>query len=277
MKNKAKLAFELLEQEMEVIYKEDLMQVVGGITWQEFVNAVNSGNLSSIEEGAYIMSSNGTIEYGGGAIFGGELNNVNVSGNSSGGYGYSSSGGFNWGNLTPYLNDPYFMNSQFWAGSGYSSGGYASGGGGGGGYFVSPTYVPTGSSSGSTTYYPILNYDWEDYSQWNLEAVADVFHGMGDSVNNMGIVLTSTGVFSEIGVPLMGVGGAISFVGTGIDLYSDIMNNTPETFDYGAWAVTLGLEANALVFGKLTTTNGEKVIFELSQNGIEYVYDSVMN
>ena len=30
MKNKAKLAFELLELEMEVIYKEDLMQFVGG-------------------------------------------------------------------------------------------------------------------------------------------------------------------------------------------------------------------------------------------------------
>lgn len=30
MKNKAKLAFELLEQEMEVVYKEDLIQFVGG-------------------------------------------------------------------------------------------------------------------------------------------------------------------------------------------------------------------------------------------------------
>ncbi|WP_026715540.1 hypothetical protein [Flavobacterium daejeonense] len=130
------------------------------------------------------------------------------------------------------------------------------------------------SSGGYTSNYPILNYDWENYSQWNLEAVADVFHGMGDSANNMGIVLTSTG-FGEIGVPLMGVSGAINLVGTGIDLYSDIMNNTPETFDYGAWAITLGLEANAYVFGKLTTTDGEKVIFELSQNGIQYIYDSI--
>ena len=36
MKNKAKLAFELLEQEMEVIYKEDLIRFTGGsgdYTW----------------------------------------------------------------------------------------------------------------------------------------------------------------------------------------------------------------------------------------------------
>ena len=77
-------------------------------------------------------------------IYGGMLNEVVISNHSSGGYGYSSSGGFS---NNGYLNDPYFMNSQFWAGSGYGSSGYG-GGGGGGGYYVSPTYV---AGSGSST------------------------------------------------------------------------------------------------------------------------------
>ncbi|WP_026712560.1 hypothetical protein [Flavobacterium daejeonense] len=73
MKNKAKLAFELLEQEMEVIYKEELMQFIGGsggYTWQQFVDAVMSGNLSGISSGTY-SSSDG----------------FNWSSYSSGGYG----------------------------------------------------------------------------------------------------------------------------------------------------------------------------------------------
>lgn len=50
-------------------------------------------------------------------MYGGMLNEVVISSNhSSGGYGYSSSGGFF---SNGFLNDPYFMNSQFWDGSGY--------------------------------------------------------------------------------------------------------------------------------------------------------------
>lgn len=114
---------------MEVIFKEDLNQLVGGIdagTWYAFVNAVISGDFSSIPYG---YSSSG--------------------GYSSGGY---SSNGYNWGGFTNYLNDSYFMNSQLWVGSGYSSGGYASGGGGG--YYVSPTYVAGTGSIGSTSVPP---------------------------------------------------------------------------------------------------------------------------
>lgn len=80
MKNKAKLAFELLEQEMEVIYKEDLIRFMGGITWQEFVDAVNSGYLSGISSGTY-SSSDGF--------------NWTGSGYSSGGYGSADWGNYN--------------------------------------------------------------------------------------------------------------------------------------------------------------------------------------
>ena len=76
-------------------------------------------------------------------MYGGMLNEVVISSNhSSGGYGYSSSGGFS---SNGYLNDPYFMNSQFWDGSGYGSSG------GGGGYYVSPTYVSGSWSIGCTS------------------------------------------------------------------------------------------------------------------------------
>jgi hypothetical protein len=112
MKNKAKLAFELLELEMEVIYKEDLMQFIGGsegYTWQQFVNDIQNGNFSNVPAGSYLMNNDGST-----TIYGGMLNEVVISSNySSGGYGYSSSGSFS---NNGYLDDPNFLNSQFWDG-----------------------------------------------------------------------------------------------------------------------------------------------------------------
>ncbi|WP_035141990.1 hypothetical protein, partial [Flavobacterium daejeonense] len=120
MKNKAKLAFELLEQEMEVIFKEDLMQFVGGsggYTWQQFLDDIQNGNFNNVPAGSYIMNEDGST-----TIYGGMLNEVVISSNhSSGGYGYSSSGSYSSNGL---LTDPYFLNSLFWMGSGgYSSSG----------------------------------------------------------------------------------------------------------------------------------------------------------
>lgn len=160
MKNKAKLAFELLEQEMEVIYKEELIQFIGGsggYTWQQLVNDINNGNFNSVPTGSYDISSDGSV-----TIYGGMLQEVVIRRNSSsGGYssnGYSSggysSGGYNWVGFNSYLNDSYFMNSQFWAGSGYS--------GGGSGYSVSSTYVAgsgNNSSGGYTGYTPMQIID----------------------------------------------------------------------------------------------------------------------
>lgn len=98
MKNKAKLAFHLLEQEMEMIYKEDLIQFVGGsgyissggyssggYSWQQMYNALNSGDVSQIPQGSYFMDSNGKLTY-----MGGELNEVVVtaSGGITAPYGY---------------------------------------------------------------------------------------------------------------------------------------------------------------------------------------------
>lgn len=140
-KNKTKLAFELLEQEMEVVRNEDLMKFIGGsggYTWQQFVNDIQNGNFNNVPAGSYLMNNDGTT-----TIYGGMLNEVVVSNHSSGGYGYSSSGNYS---SNGYLNDPYFMNSQFWMGSGgYSGGGY------GGGYYVSPTYVAGTGSIGSAS------------------------------------------------------------------------------------------------------------------------------
>lgn len=175
---------------------------------------------------------------------------------SSGGGG----GSWDWGGFTTGGSGFTAGGSQFiWlSSSGYAGGGGGSSSGGGG----------TGSS---TPYLPALNYNWGAYSQWNLQAVANVFHDMGDSVNNFGIVVTGTGIGAEVGVPLMAFGGAISLIGTGIDLFVDMRDNTTQSFDYATWAITVGLEANSIVFGKFTTTTGEKIIFELSQNGIEYI------
>lgn len=56
MTNKAKLAFDLLEQEMEVICKEEQVRFTGGsggYTWQEVVDAINNGNYGQIPAGMY--------------------------------------------------------------------------------------------------------------------------------------------------------------------------------------------------------------------------------
>ena len=56
MTNKAKLAFDLLEQEMEVICKEEQVRFTGGsggYTWQEVVGAINNGNYGQIPAGMY--------------------------------------------------------------------------------------------------------------------------------------------------------------------------------------------------------------------------------
>ena len=74
MKNKAKLAFEMLEQEMEVIYNEDLIQFTrgsGGYTWQKFVNDIQNGNFSNVPAGSYLMNNDGST-----TIYGGMLNEV---------------------------------------------------------------------------------------------------------------------------------------------------------------------------------------------------------
>jgi hypothetical protein len=182
MKNKAKLAFELLEQEMEVIYKEDLIQFVGGsggYTWQQFVNDIQSGNFNNVPEGSYIMNDDGST-----TIYGGMLNEVVIySNHSSGGYGYSSSGSYS---SNGYLNDPYFMNSLFWMGSGgyTSSGGY----GGGGGYYVSPTYV-AGTGNVSTQPDPGLDM---------TNIVFDFSNGNQPFNTQLNGILTSNSVIAKL-------------------------------------------------------------------------------
>lgn len=97
MTNKAKLAFDLLEQEMEVICKEEQVRFTGGsggYTWQQIVDAINSGNLSSIPAGTYVSSggmftyyeqgyvcSNGTSTYGFSISSGGYSDIGNFGGN----------------------------------------------------------------------------------------------------------------------------------------------------------------------------------------------------
>lgn len=56
MTNKTKLAFDLLEQEMEVICKEEQVRFTGGssgYTVQEVIDAINNGNYGLIPAGMY--------------------------------------------------------------------------------------------------------------------------------------------------------------------------------------------------------------------------------
>ncbi|PRZ21571.1 hypothetical protein [Flavobacterium granuli] len=243
---------------MEVICKEEQLRFVGGsggYTWQQFVDAVNSGNLSSIPAGSYIMSSSGDSF----SFFGEGLNEVIVLDKTP---AYSSSGysSWSWTNTTTGGSGSFFLDSigysDFYNGG---SGSTSNGGDSPVDSFVNSMLSLVDSS------------DDNPYRNWTLETVANVFHGMGDSVNDFGIVLNATGIGAEVGVPLMTFGGTISLIGTGIDFFIDLRDNTIQSFDYAAWAITVGLEANSIVFGKFTTTTGEKIIFELSQNGIEYI------
>nr|WP_315157719.1 hypothetical protein [uncultured Flavobacterium sp.] len=119
--------------------------------------------------------------------------------------------------------------------------------------------------------------NYNPYGQWDASTVAGVLDGIGGSISNTGIILTSYGATAPVGVVLIEIGGGISLIGKGIEFVLDMVNKTPEDFDYGKWAVQIGLEANSAVFGSFTTSNGEKVYFELSQKGIEYIYDMNKN
>ncbi len=135
MKNKAKLAFDLLEQEMEVICKEDQVRFVGGsggYTWQQIMEAINSGNIGLVPAGSYVMSSSGDSF----TFFGGELNEVIVSKKSP---AAGSSSGFvfwDWSDHSGGSGSFRLSSGGYVQGGGGSSGGGSSGGGstGDGGY-----------------------------------------------------------------------------------------------------------------------------------------------
>lgn len=94
MTNKAKLAFDLLEQEMEVIYKDELVRFTGGsgsYTYEQLVAAINSGDLSNIPAGTYVSSGGMFTYYEQGYVF----NN----GTTTYGFSISSGGYFDGGNF----------------------------------------------------------------------------------------------------------------------------------------------------------------------------------
>ena len=199
MKNKAKLAFELLEQEMEVIYKEDLKQVAGGVqrdangniifTAVEPFNTYDySGNPVSMIKG-YILADDGT-----------QIVAYRNDSNSPMGYDTDCHG-------TTFADGQYWINNDqtcsILTGDGYaiigestganSSGGYSSGG------YSSGGYSSGGYSSGG--------YSPDGY------AVGDVVVYY-DSNGNLAHSLTITG-FSEDGTPMVyGQGGEEIFNST---------------------------------------------------------------
>jgi hypothetical protein len=122
MANKTKLAFDLLEQEMEVICKEEQVRFTGGsgsYTYEQLVAAFNSGDLSSIPAGSYIMNSENSFSY-----WEGSLNEVVVFSRthvvSSGGGGSS----WDWSNTTTGGSGSFWFSSN-----GYVDGGGSTGGG----------------------------------------------------------------------------------------------------------------------------------------------------
>lgn len=124
MTNKAKLTFELLEQEMEIFSKEEQRRFTGGtdtFTWQQFVDAYNSGDLSQIQAGSYIMGSSGNIVYGG-DIYGGQLNNVTI-------YTDRSSNSFYYNGQTYSFLDPQSPFGNSGNSGGGTDGGTVTGGG----------------------------------------------------------------------------------------------------------------------------------------------------
>ena len=163
MKNKAKLAFDLLEQEMEVISKEDQIRFVGGsggYTWQQFIDAVNSGDLSQIPAGSYIMSSSGNSF----SFFGEGLNEVIVSKRTP---AAGSSSGFSFWDWS----DPTGGSGSFW----FSSNGYVVGGGGFGG-------------GGSISEWGIGDF-FNHYNNGNGETVSLFEMGLRDDVVSSDIYL----------------------------------------------------------------------------------------
>lgn len=93
MTNKTKLAFDLLEQEMEVICKEDQVRLIGGssgYTWQQIFDAINSCDLSQLPAGTYVNSGGMFTYYQQGEYF--------DYGSSTNGFSISSGGYFDTGN-----------------------------------------------------------------------------------------------------------------------------------------------------------------------------------
>ena len=124
MKNKAKLAFDLLEQEMEVICKEEQVRFTGGSggwTWQEVVDAINTGHYTQIPAGMYSQET----------LFGENLREVMIGARTK-------MPSEVWGSVVMGGTGSFWLNM-------IGSGGYVGGGGGGGGG------GGDGSSSGSST------------------------------------------------------------------------------------------------------------------------------
>ena len=199
MKNKTKLAFDLLEQEMEVICKEEQVRFTvgsGGFTYEQLVAALNSGDLSSIPAGSYIMNSENSFSY-----WEGSLNEVvvfNKRMNSSSG-GYSSGGGFSSGSSWDWTDSTTGTSGSVWLNSDYFGGGGSTGGGtGSSSYPVSDLYSAS-AFAGYTGLYLEKTASLLHYTAQEATALADIANALratkilviaGKSIGVVGSVFT---------------------------------------------------------------------------------------
>lgn len=198
MTNKSKLAFDLLEQELEVFSREEQRGVLGGssssggfgLTYEQLISAVHNGNFSQLNAGRYTMDADVDL-----TIF---LNEVIVTRKrwaSSNGYssGYSSDYFWDWTNTMTGGSGSVWLNSDYFGGGGSTGGGTGSSS-----YPVSDLYSAS-AFAGYTGLYLEKTASLLHYTAQEATALADIANALratkilviaGKSIGVVGSVFT---------------------------------------------------------------------------------------
>ena len=237
MTNKSKLAFDLLEQELEVFSREEQRGVLGGssssggfgLTYEQLISAVHNGNFSQLNAGRYTMDADVDL-----TIF---LNEVIVTRKrwaSSNGYssGYSSDYFWDWTNTMTGGSGSVWLNSDCFGGGGGSTGGAGSAGGSG------------TSTLLDTKFYSLLDATGKTASSFSgmMDTAHDISK-LGEFATEAKALLKNFTKYSGV------VGTTLDIVLSGIEIYADGQMTKDELVTFLTNQVTGGIIGNIPIAG----------------------------
>ena len=241
MTNKSKLAFDLLEQELEVFSREEQRGVLGGssssggfgLTYEQLISAVHNGNFSQLNAGRYTMDADVDL-----TIF---LNEVIVTRKrwaSSNGYssGYSSDYFWDWTNTMTGGSGSVWLNSDYFGGGGSTGGGTGSSS-----YPVSDLYSAS-AFAGYTGLYLEKTASLLHYTAQEATALADIANALR-ATKILVIAGKSIGVVGSVFTGYEGATDADGFTwGDGVNVGLGLVTTfTPYGWAYGVVDLATGV------------------------------------